>query len=850
MKTKIVLLLALFFAQTFAFGQVQGDSLVILNQNLLNDLYKKEAFTRKGKPAAKYDFPSIFLKSNYVEIGLHPAGSFGSDLWTPIPEEYHPTWTYWSFSDTLLGFTCDIQGDGYENGTPPFMGDYFVPGAPLEGWGVEWDNDTTSRNFLNYGAIGDYAPAYFAIQPTRFEDKSTENEKKALWEGEVVRGNEALFVRQIVRLGIGDYHFTIEVMMQNTGADTLKSVEYFRNVDPDIEFPHTPGWNYETRNYVKAQPGTPNNADTAVVVAHGLVYNSPLILGTVDSRAKVSTEGDMQVPGQVITDPDRILDSPQAPSAADSLIGDYQIALAYRFGNLAPGECVNFVYYYNMEDIVAPNFVYPLENNFDTTRLANADSVLFTENASGVGAVAIIEHWWDFDGDGEFELTGDSAYHNFRCPGTYQVSLKVRLCDGTLDVITKTLEIDFPPAIQIDSTRIQPVLCYGENSGSFEIFASGGADSLQFALNSGEMQTGNRFEGLGFGKYELLVQDAHGCRDSLQFEMPQPRQLALNGTKTDIELCYGDSTGNIALSPQGGTPAYRFALNDTVFSLQSQFENLPAGKYTAFVQDQNGCTDSLIFSLNQPPALLIDTVFVSNVNCFGYENGSLTAFASGGTPPYFYAVNESNFDTIFQFENLSAGFYELKIEDQNQCQLSENVEIDEPSALYIDIETHNSSYYNSDNGSISYNVGGGTPEYSVRWTNSSGLVVNALDNLPFGEYFVSVTDSRGCTLNDSVAIGISDMDSEILVPNVFTPNNDGLNDRFRTKHKNIERFFCVIHNRWGRKIYQFDNPETGWNGKIEKTNNDAAEGVYFYVIRATGYDGKQFDLQGAFHLLR
>jgi len=90
-----------------------------------------------------------------------------------------------------------------------------------------------------------------------------------------------------------------------------------------------------------------------------------------------------------------------------------------------------------------------------------------------------------------------------------------------------------------------------------------------------------------------------------------------------------------------------------------------------------------------------------------------------------------------------------------------------------------------------------------------------------------------CT-QDSTEITVSISDSELKVPNVFTPNGDGINDEFRVQYKSIAEFHCWVYNRWGKLVYSWDDPAKGWDGTIN--GRPAAEGAYFYVIRAKGTD--------------
>jgi len=77
-------------------------------------------------------------------------------------------------------------------------------------------------------------------------------------------------------------------------------------------------------------------------------------------------------------------------------------------------------------------------------------------------------------------------------------------------------------------------------------------------------------------------------------------------------------------------------------------------------------------------------------------------------------------------------------------------------------------------------------------------------------------------------------ESFLAVPNVFTPNGDHHNDEFRVSYRSIKEFHCWVYNRWGHLVYEWTDPAKGWDGTIG--GRPAAEGAYFYVIRALGTD--------------
>jgi gliding motility-associated-like protein len=131
----------------------------------------------------------------------------------------------------------------------------------------------------------------------------------------------------------------------------------------------------------------------------------------------------------------------------------------------------------------------------------------------------------------------------------------------------------------------------------------------------------------------------------------------------------------------------------------------------------------------------------------------------------------------------------------------------------------------------------------------------------YGVYNVKVTvASANCSYSDSITVNVSL--SALEVPYVFTPNGDGSNDEFRVAYRSLASFQCWVYNRWGRQVFYWTDPQKGWDGKINGKN--AAEGPYFYVIKAYGTDYNknskpdpktgvrlgEYQLKGSINLLR
>lgn len=117
-----------------------------------------------------------------------------------------------------------------------------------------------------------------------------------------------------------------------------------------------------------------------------------------------------------------------------------------------------------------------------------------------------------------------------------------------------------------------------------------------------------------------------------------------------------------------------------------------------------------------------------------------------------------------------------------------------------------------------------------------------------GEYTVKLTirSDRHCI--DSMKYEkIVVEPSDLKIPNVFTPNDDGMNDRFIVQKKSLRYLSVEVFSRSGKMVYNFNGEGEslrnweGWDGKVNNTSADAAPGVYFYIIRALGWDDISYD---------
>ena len=104
--------------------------------------------------------------------------------------------------------------------------------------------------------------------------------------------------------------------------------------------------------------------------------------------------------------------------------------------------------------------------------------------------------------------------------------------------------------------------------------------------------------------------------------------------------------------------------------------------------------------------------------------------------------------------------------------------------------------------------------------------------------------------NEESPFMITIAESNLQMPNAFSPNGDGINDIYKVKdgYQSLTEFHAYIFNRWGQKLFEWSNPDDGWDGTYN--GKPVKDGVYFCLVKAKGADGKTYNIKRDVNLLR
>lgn len=327
---------------------------------------------------------------------------------------------------------------------------------------------------------------------------------------------------------------------------------------------------------------------------------------------------------------------------------------------------------------------------------------------------------------------------------------------------------------------------------------------------------------------------------------------ALNGY--DIS-CTGASDGSI-IADMIGTPPYAYTWSNG--SHDETLTGIVAGDYAVTVVDGNGCEVVGSITLTEPSPLMI-TFVVSHPDCFDQGTGSIVIVSTGGVAPIQYSIDGFNYQTSAVFDGIASGMYVVSALDANDCSAEEIIILNAP--LSVSIELGEDQYINAGDTTIIQAVVN-VPFDSLASIHWSGLpdpacptcLTQSVAPIITSTYTVSVTSVDGCMDADSLTLYL-DQKEDVYVPNVFSPNGDGINDLLlvSTGSEIEEIEHLSIYDRWGNMVYlnhQFapNSIQASWDGTFKSQAVDP--GVFVYRILWKKKDGSMTSRYGDVTVIR
>lgn len=328
------------------------------------------------------------------------------------------------------------------------------------------------------------------------------------------------------------------------------------------------------------------------------------------------------------------------------------------------------------------------------------------------------------------------------CPGQYTLTIADN--SGCTQVETVDIEAAIPIDVQFD---LQGPSCSGILDGTVESTVSGGAQPYQYAWTNNAATPD--LQGLDCGQYTLTLTDAAGCIREETVSLACPATIEVASVAAEEVKCFGGADGSITVQANGGNGALHYLWSDNSAQTNTTASNLFIGTYTVTITDDNGCNVTATATVTQPPVLLA-SVAKTDVTCFAGADGTATANPVGGVAPYSFVWNVPQSDQTAI--DLPAGSYAVTVTDDNGCTVTTSALLQQPATeVQVSAVQTQTACFNQSNGAAlaSATGGNGTP-YTYLWSNNDNTA--AAGSLPVGNYTVTASDSKGCSVTQTIDI--------------------------------------------------------------------------------------------------
>jgi gliding motility-associated-like protein len=335
---------------------------------------------------------------------------------------------------------------------------------------------------------------------------------------------------------------------------------------------------------------------------------------------------------------------------------------------------------------------------------------------------------------------------------------------GCIGTATATL---INPSSMTVTVATGSITCNGLSNGTATASVAGGVSPYTFNWDGGGFTNSIDTSALAVGPHTLIVKDVNGCVSAtIPFSIVAPAVITAC-VINQLNTC-GPCTGSISAScSSGGTGPYSYTWTPADGNGNTvNATNLCVGPHTVTVGDANGCpTASTTFTITHIVSVNL-AASSQSVSCNGGCDGLATATASGGTANYnmFWTSSPTNatVTTCPSTPNVCAtpntlcpGTYVIHVTDFVGCTNIDSVVIGNPPTMTVTATQTNIKCFGTCNGSATVTVGGGTPGYSINWSDI-GIAPSPRSGLcampPATPLTYTVTDSRGCPVVQTLTI--------------------------------------------------------------------------------------------------
>ncbi len=362
-------------------------------------------------------------------------------------------------------------------------------------------------------------------------------------------------------------------------------------------------------------------------------------------------------------------------------------------------------------------------------------------------------------GDPEGSPIGNQSVINGIGAGTYYISVT----DLTGCVYDTTLNLDVPPALELDVNGLIDVSCFNGSDGMATATASGGGNGVtdfNYTWSTGESGTGishtaTQLEG---GLNWVYADDGYCVSDTVFFNTDQPDPLVIDLAASTIEQpdCGDDCNGRAIIVGMGGNGGPHIVYWVDLDSNNPSQQNLCAGTYHIELTDINGCTnmDSIILYQVEPLEVTINESITQDINCFDNNGGTIGVNVMGGTPGtynYFWTPNVSSGAVA---TGLGEGDYQIIVTDDTNCIDTVEYSLTEPIPVDAEVTTDGDINCFGESTCIRINnpSGGSGSNYTYTINNGVRFPIDSCVTVFAGEYLINVFDAEGCNFETTIDI--------------------------------------------------------------------------------------------------
>lgn len=344
------------------------------------------------------------------------------------------------------------------------------------------------------------------------------------------------------------------------------------------------------------------------------------------------------------------------------------------------------------------------------------------------------------------ELAIQSAGHfsDLRA-GSYTVeAIDVNGC-----ILETVVDLHEPDKMEVAKIKTVSASC-GNTDGEIEVEISGGTPPYLYEwidFNGNSMGSESTISNIPGGTYNLIVTDAYNCSLTTELSVSDADGPTITIQEISDISCHGSTDGRAIIDVSGGQAPYFIEWSSGGDEFTQT--NLAAGLHSVSVIDDNGCLVFAEFEVSDKEPISIDEMILLPPDCNGSSNGSIEIIPFGGTPPFTYEWQVGSNSALIN--NVSAGEYEVIVEDSLGCAAEFVIQLPEPELLHMNTEIIAPTCSTVNNGVLELGITGGTEPYTA-YMNDILLSSHIIDTLASEEYVMDIIDANGCTISQNIEI--------------------------------------------------------------------------------------------------